>query len=111
MLRKFSLLLFFFFLISIVFAGTVKTISYANSVPDGVLDAGLKSEINTLKETPLDKVANVTVQKAYGKLPLHFIQNDGQIDEKVKFYTKGGGHAIFSTEAGIYLNLIQLQKF
>ncbi len=38
-------------------------------------------------------------------LPLYFIQNNGQIDPKVRFYEKGSGHAISFTEEGVYLTL------
>ena len=27
--------------------------------------------------------------EGYGKVPLHFIRNDGQIDKRVKYYEKG----------------------
>jgi hypothetical protein len=30
-----------------------------------------------------------------GKLPLYFIRNDGQVNEKVKFYDKLVGHATY----------------
>lgn len=43
---------------------------------------------------------------AYGKLPLYFIQNDGQMDERVKFYEKGSGHTMYFTEEGVYVMLI-----
>ncbi|MBC7350173.1 MAG: SBBP repeat-containing protein [Candidatus Aminicenantes bacterium] len=41
----------------------------------------------------------------YGKLPLYFIRNDGQIDSRVKFYEKAAGHSIFFAEDGIYMML------
>ncbi|MFQ5900949.1 MAG: hypothetical protein ACE5IH_05275, partial [Thermodesulfobacteriota bacterium] len=46
------------------------------------VESGLSPE--TLKEP--DDAAKVKLQASYGKLPLYFIQNDGQVDEKVKFY-------------------------
>ncbi|MEK7719679.1 MAG: SBBP repeat-containing protein, partial [Bacteroidota bacterium] len=49
--------------------------------------------------------AKIQVQENYGKLPLYFIQNDGQMNEKVKYYEKGSGHAMFFTEKGVYLLL------
>ncbi len=50
--------------------------------------------------------AKVQMQETYGKLPLYFIQNDGQVDEKVKFYEKGSGHATYFTKEGVYISLI-----
>jgi len=48
--------------------------------------------------------------EAYGKLPLSFIQNNGQTDKSVRFYERGAGHATFFTEEGVYLNLVRSQK-
>jgi hypothetical protein len=47
------------------------------------------------------------VMKTYGKLPLYFIENNGQIDKKVKYYEKGSGHSTFFTGNGVYLSLIK----
>ncbi|MCC7239491.1 MAG: hypothetical protein IT421_08320, partial [Candidatus Brocadia sp.] len=41
------------------------------------------------------------VVETYGKLPLYFIRNDGQMDGEVKFYEKGSGHATFFTGRGV----------
>ena len=57
-----------------------------------------------------DKATMVQVQEAYGKLPLYFIQNNGQMDEKVKFYEKGSGHTIFFTKEGVYILLTSGEK-
>ncbi len=46
-----------------------------------------------------------TVQSAYGKLPLYFTENKGQVDGSVKFYEKGVGHATFFTAEGVVLTL------
>ena len=46
------------------------------------------------------------VASGYGKLPLSFIQNDGQVDKKVKFYEKGSGHTTYFTKDGVYLSLV-----
>ncbi|TWU53164.1 Beta-propeller repeat protein [Candidatus Brocadiaceae bacterium B188] len=45
------------------------------------------------------------VMETYGKLPLYFILNDGQMAEEVKFYEKGSGHAAFFTERGVTWSL------
>ena len=49
--------------------------------------------------------SRVQLQRAYGKLPLHFIPNQGQTDERVKYYTQGGGYAFFFTPEGVVLSL------
>jgi len=53
-----------------------------------------------------EDAAKVQIQETYGKLPLYFIQNDGQVDEKVKFYEKGNGHSTFFTKDGVYISLL-----
>ena len=50
------------------------------------------------------------VVETYGKLPLYFIRNDGQMDGEVKFYEKGSGHATFFTGRGVTLSLSGKQE-
>lgn len=61
------------------------------------------------KETQTVRTAEDTqktrLQEAYGKLPLSFIKNEGQVDERVKFYENGRGHTTFFTKDGVYLTL------
>ena len=45
------------------------------------------------------------VIEGYGKLPLSFVRNNGQVDGRVIFYEKSGGHTTFFTKEGIYLSL------
>lgn len=58
----------------------------------------------TAKKEMADKAR---VAELYGKLPMYFIQNNGQADEKVRFYEKGSGHATYFTEDGVFLTLIK----
>ena len=57
-----------------------------------------------------DHAARAQVNKNYGKLPLSFIRNDGQIDENVKYYERGSGHSMYFTGEGVYLELITSSK-
>ncbi|GJQ23790.1 MAG: hypothetical protein HBSAPP01_15800 [Candidatus Brocadia sapporoensis] len=50
------------------------------------------------------------VVETYGKLSLYFIRNDGQMDEEVKFYEKGSGHATFFTERGVTWSLTRKEE-
>lgn len=45
------------------------------------------------------------LHKGFGKLPLSFIRNDGQLDEKVRYYEKSRGRATYFTNAGVYISL------
>lgn len=47
------------------------------------------------------------ILEAYDRLPLFFIRNDGQLDDRVKFYERGSGQSIFFTEEGIYISLLK----
>lgn len=59
---------------------------------------------------PISEERKVRISKNYGRLPLYFIENKGQMDEKVSFYEKGRGHTIFFAEDGIYLSLEPVSK-
>ncbi|MFN2509560.1 MAG: hypothetical protein ABR589_12410, partial [Chthoniobacterales bacterium] len=37
----------------------------------------------------------LTIQKAYGRLPLHFEANRGQADKRVDFLARGPGYGLF----------------
>jgi len=50
-------------------------------------------------------VSKAEVAEGYGRLPLFFTQNQGQVDPQVKFYTRGLGHAIFFTPEAMVLSL------
>ena len=65
---------------------------------------------NSLKSITTDTKAKAMMHAQYGKLPLYFIQNDGQMNEKVMFYEKGSGHTMFFTERGVYLSLTSGQE-
>lgn len=58
----------------------------------------------------MGNVPKAKVQASYGKLPLYFIQNTGQVDEKIQFYEKGCGRSIFFTKRGIYLSFVSGQQ-
>ncbi|MBF0338966.1 MAG: SBBP repeat-containing protein, partial [Nitrospirae bacterium] len=45
------------------------------------------------------------ISSAYMKLPLYFIENDGQVDKRVRFYEKGASHATWFTKDGVYVSL------
>ena len=57
-----------------------------------------------------DHAAKAQVDKNYGKLPLSFIRNDGQMDEKVEYYERGSGHSMYFTGEGVYLELISSRE-
>jgi hypothetical protein len=54
-----------------------------------------------------DTGTQVRMSQTYGKLPLHFEANKGQIDEQVKFLARGKGHTIFLTPSETVLVFAQ----
>ena len=61
-------------------------------------------------ETDTTDVEKAQVMKTYGKLPLYFIENDGQIDKKVRYYERGSGHSSFFTKDGVSISLTRSTK-
>ncbi len=45
------------------------------------------------------------VLDSYGRLPLYFVENRGQLAPQVRFYERGAGHATFFTAEGLVLSL------
>src|SRR5262249_12761484 len=41
----------------------------------------------------------------YGQLPMTFVQNDGQTDPSVRYFSQGAGYTLFLTNSGAVLNL------
>jgi len=56
-------------------------------------------------KTEVAEVQKAGLIKSYGKLPLYFIENKGQVDGQVSFYERGAGHATFFTKKGVVLTL------
>jgi len=71
-----------------------------------------KSEADVIESVPekADHAVKAQVSKNYGKLPLSFIRNDGQIDDKVQYYERGRGHSTYFTSEGVYLELISSRE-
>ncbi len=81
--------------IGILFAATLLA---SNTAP--ARDTGQKA-------LPDNIAAKSGLRESYGKLPLYFIKNNGQINGKVRFYEKSAGHAVYFTDDGLYINLLK----
>jgi hypothetical protein len=44
---------------------------------------------------------NLSLNPDFGKIPLYFIPNEGQVDEKALFYAKTSGYTLWLTEEGL----------
>jgi alpha-tubulin suppressor-like RCC1 family protein len=49
--------------------------------------------------------AKPVLAQDFGRLPLYFIENRGQVDKRVKYYSRGSGHTTFFTNDGLVLSL------
>lgn len=69
----------------------------------------IKSPVATRGSIPsdekLDEETRLKVVESYGKVPLSFIRNDGQLDERVKYYETGTDHITYFTRKGVYWKL------
>lgn len=54
-----------------------------------------------------DEAQRLRISASYGKVPLYFIENNGQVDASVAFYEKGAGHATYFTKDGVYMSLVK----
>ncbi|RMF92364.1 MAG: hypothetical protein D6734_12380, partial [Candidatus Schekmanbacteria bacterium] len=61
-------------------------------------------EMPTSKETSVDKNSGIE-SKTFSSIPLAFIRNSGELDNRVKYYEKGIGHTTLFTKKGFYINL------
>ena len=53
------------------------------------------------------KADKESILEAYGKLPLYFIENKGQLDPRVRFYVKTSGQTLYFTDEGIVFDLLR----
>src|SRR6476620_7852060 len=60
-----------------------------------------------MEEVPLPRHSIAIVQSNYGKLPLSFEANHGQVDEQVRFLARGPGYRLFLTPSESVLVLQQ----
>ena len=54
---------------------------------------------------PMDRTASARLLESYGKLPLSFEANQGQVYEDVKFLSRGQGYTMFLTSGGAVMTL------
>jgi hypothetical protein len=52
-----------------------------------------------------EETAKARALEAYGQLPLFFIPNQGQVDERVGYYTQSGGQSLWFTADGVTMGL------
>jgi len=68
-------------------------------------DVGKAPLIPNQQKSEVTEAQKVNIKKIYGKLPLYFIENKGQVDGQVSFYERGAGHTTFFTADGVVIAL------
>ncbi|HLP59946.1 MAG TPA: hypothetical protein VK186_13985, partial [Candidatus Deferrimicrobium sp.] len=83
----------------------------------GCFSAGSSSEFQAQKGNILSldannglKPANVKIEKDYGKMPLYFIPNKGQMDKQVYYYVQGKDKTVYFTPGGVTYSLASLPE-
>jgi hypothetical protein len=70
--------------------------------------ASLSDHERSFSRTPArkpDQKTRARVREAYGRLPIRFEANAGQLDTKVKFLSRGAGYSLFLTQSEAALTL------
>jgi K319-like protein/beta-propeller repeat-containing protein/HYR domain-containing protein len=88
------------FLLTLGLSLLVSQFVSANQPPSEVV---LKNSALALEKASPE--AKVRVSKTYGKLPLAFEANEGQMDAQVKFLSRGSGYSLFLTPTETVLSL------
>ena len=57
-----------------------------------------------------DEATKSKLLKTYSKLPIYFIANQGQTDEKIKYYTKGSRYSFFFTKDEVVYSFVLREK-
>ena len=73
--------------------------------------SSLSGEVPTLSPpASVPAKAEQSAARAHGKLPLAFVQNRGQTDKRVHYYTQGAGHAFYFTRDKAVLTFSKKEK-
>ena len=83
-----------------VFCFLATGISIAEEQGDSLLPAGPPTH-----SAPADSAIQAKIQNAYGKLPLYFIENKGQLDVPVAYYVQGSDTMLYFTREGVTFGL------
>lgn len=91
---------------------TLSTFSI-NGLFSNLAAAAARSSVPKTKKTNVSEPANqARVAEAFGKLPLSFEVNQGQVEKQVSFFSRGSGYDLFltSNEAVLSINVPSLQQ-
>ncbi|MGE5343542.1 MAG: SBBP repeat-containing protein [Candidatus Omnitrophota bacterium] len=76
------------------------------TIPTRVIE-GLPSSKGEVSQSELNKIK---IDKNFGKMPLYFIPNEGQLDKRVFYYVQGKDKTIYFTSEGVTFSLSEKNK-
>src|SRR5215510_6110610 len=99
----------------VVFIATVVCLVIGVAASVFVAAHGDKNETSVnrfaqLAPAPVDAAVNSKVAERFGRLPLSFEVNEGQVDRTVKFLSRGPGYNLFLTPTETVLSLRKLRE-
>jgi hypothetical protein len=108
-LQKTALIMTVFSLLFVHGSDVPKSSAADNNLGISANTTALDSRI---KAKDVDPSIRASIEKSYGKLPLRFEVNKGQVDNAVKYLSRGSGYTLFltSTEAVLSLRRGSLKK-
>ncbi|MBU4449061.1 MAG: hypothetical protein KKD99_10775, partial [Proteobacteria bacterium] len=106
---KIAKLLSGYFVGSLLFLG-VATLLFGPGSVQASTEKSFNPSTTIQPENPLGSAVSqekAPRQESYGRLPLYFIENRGQVDRKVQFYARGRGQRLAFTSREAVLSLSQ----
>jgi len=76
----------------------------------GVLSAPTPADRASPSAPAREASARVTLQRSFGKMPLYFVENRGQLDPRVAYSVQGRDTAIYFTREGVTFSLIRAKE-
>jgi len=93
-----------YFTVETLTAELARNIALAGTPPAAAAQARIPGEAEAVKKEPGPEERK-KILGAYGKLPLSFIENRGQVDPRVAFYLQRPGLSTYFTREGLVLSL------
>lgn len=119
--KEFLAILLIYLFVFQPFLASISSASYGGLSPRlKVSDTEIKSKDEILsfnkditsingQEATIPESLKKDIKNAYGKMPIQFIENRGQVDERVRYYVKRGGTTIWFTDNEIIFDVVKVK--
>lgn len=99
-----NLLLAFILLCGLFSPSILPAFSEHQTLPPSIEEAPTVTESAAISSSDTGQEQRINL---LGKLPLLFIENQGQLDSSVRYYAKGSGHTVYFTEDRVVFDYIR----